>query len=209
MAKSEGKRLLRNVIASIVLIAAIYFGYTQLNKYLNPPLIIDETPLQIESIESILEISTVSYTGEVVVDSVEFYNGDFDWTSINDWWNVKDRLDHPDVKRRLTLIVKGEAKFGFDLKADSLDINHKGDSIIVKIPKAKLLGIEISPSNTEVFQEQGDWTDSERKELEYKAIDKIKQSSTHLDLEKEAQDAAVKLFTKLIIPNKTIVVEVY
>lgn len=209
MAKSESKRLIRNVVASIVLIVAIYIGYMQLSRFMNPPLEIDDTPLQIESIESILEISTVSYTGEVVVDSVEFYNGDFDWTNLNDWWNVKDRLDHPDVKRRLTLIVKGEAKFGFDLKKDSLDITPMGDTIYVKIPKAKLLGVEISPSKTEVFQEQGEWSDSERKQLEYKAIDKIKTSALLLDLETEAQESAVKLFNKLIIPNKTILVEVY
>lgn len=209
MAKTEGKRLIKNVLASIILIVVIYFGYTQLNKYLNPSLEIDDTPLQVESIESILEISTVSYTGEVVVDSVEFYNGDFDWTNINDWWNVKDRLDHPDVKRRLTLIVKGEAKYGFDLKKDSLNITHLGDTILVKIPKAKLLGIEISPSNTEVFQEQGEWTDTERKKLEYRAIDKIKSSASLLKLESEAQEAAVTLFKQMIIPNKTIIVEVY
>lgn len=208
MARSEGKRLIRNVIASVILIVAVYFGYLQLNRFMNPQLEIDNTPLQIESIESILEISTVSYTGEVVVDSVEFYNGDFDWTNINDWWNVKDRLDHPDVKRRLTLIVKGEAKFGFNLKEDSLVLDPRGDSIFVSIPKAKLLGVEISPSKTEIFQEQGEWSDTERKELEYKAIEQIKASALNLDLEKEAQDAAIKLFDNLIIPNKTIVVEV-
>lgn len=206
---SESKRLLRNVAVSAVLIVAIYFGYQQLSNYINPPLIIDETPLQVESIESILEISTVSYTGEAVVDSVEFYNKDFDWTSLRDWWNVKDRLDHPDVKRRLTLIVKGEAKFGFDLKKDSLYLKHEGDTISVRIPKAKLLGVEISPSKTEVFQEQGEWTDSERKQLEYKAIEKIKNSALNLSLEAEAEEAAKKLFKQMIIPNKTIIVEVY
>lgn len=206
---SESKRLLRNVLVSAVLIVAIYFGYLQLSNYINPPLTIDETPLQVESIESILEISTVSYTGEAVVDSVEFYNNDFDWTSIRDWWNVKDRLDHPDVKRRLTLIVKGEAKFGFDLKEDSLHLKHEGDTIHVRIPKARLLGVEISPSKTEVFQEQGDWTDSERKQLEYKAIEKIKNSALNLSLEAEAEEAAQKLFKQMIIPNKTIIVEVY
>ncbi len=206
---SESKRLLRNVLVSAVLIVAIYFGYQQLSNYINPPLIIDETPLQVESIESILEISTVSYTGEAVVDSVEFYNADFDWTSIRDWWNVKDRLDHPDVKRRLTLIVKGEAKFGFDLKKDSLYVKHDGDTIHVHFPKAKLLGVEISPSKTEVFQEQGEWTDSERKQLEYRAIEKIKNSALNLSLESEAEEAAKKLFNHLIIPNKTIIVEAY
>lgn len=206
---SESKRLLRNVLVSAVLIVAIYFGYLQLSNYINPPLTIDETPLQVESIESILEISTVSYTGEAVVDSVEFYNNDFDWTSIRDWWNVKDRLDHPDVKRRLTLIVKGEAKFGFDLKEDSLHLKHESDTIHVRIPKARLLGVEISPSKTEVFQEQGDWTDSERKQLEYKAIEKIKNSALNLSLEAEAEEAAQKLFKQMIIPNKTIIVEVY
>lgn len=209
MANSEGKRLARNIIASVILIAVIYIGYVQLSKYLNPHLEIDDTPLQIESVKSILEISTVSYTGEVVVDSVEFFNGSFDWKNLNDWWTVKDRLDHPDVKRRLTLIVKGEAKFGFDLKTDSLVMLPEGDTIRVKIPRAKLLGVEISPSKTEVFQEQGQWSDSERKQLEYKAVDKIKNTALHLNLEKEAQEAAVKLFKKLIIPNKTIVVEVY
>lgn len=206
---SETKRLLRNIAVSAVLIVAIYFGYLQLNKFINPPLNIDETPLQIESIKSILEISTVSYTGEAVVDSVEFYNNDFDWTSIRDWWNVKDRLDHPDVKRRLTLIVKGEAKFGFDLKKDSLHLEHEGDTIKVRIPNARLLGVEISPSKTEVFQEQGDWTDSERKNLEYQAIEKIKNSALNLALETEAEEAARKLFEQLIIPNKTIIIEVY
>ena len=205
---NERKRLVRNLLVSVILIIAIYLGYQKLSNYYSLTLVIDETSLQIESIESILEISTVSYTGEAVVDSVEFYNEDFDWTNISDWWNVKDRLDHPDIKRRLTVIVKGDAKFGFDLKRESFRMETEGDTITVTIPKARLLGIESSPSKTEVFQEQGNWTDSERKQLEYKAIEKIKSSALNLELEAEAEDAARKLFSKLIVPNKKIIVEV-
>lgn len=204
---SEGKRLIRNIVAAAIILAALVVGYTFISDFISPPLKIDETPIQIESIESIAEISTVSYKGEVVVDSVEFYNKSFDWTSMNDWWNVKDRLDHPDVKRRLTLIVKGEVKYGFDLKKDPYDIRQNQDTLWVSLPHAKLIDLEISPSKTEVFQEQGSWTDSERKFMEYKAIEKLKRNTSFLNLEESAEESAKELFKKMILPNKTVIVE--
>lgn len=204
---SEGKRLIRNIVAAAIILSALVVGYTFISDFISPPLKIDETPIQIESIESIAEISTVSYKGEVVVDSVEFYNKSFDWTSMNDWWNVKDRLDHPDVKRRLTLIVKGEVKYGFDLKKDPYDIRQNQDTLWVSLPHAKLIDLEISPSKTEVFQEQGSWTDSERKFMEYKAIEKLKRNTSFLNLEESAEESAKELFKKMILPNKTVIVE--
>lgn len=179
------------------MLAINYFAPSQ-----DSSLKIAETPIQIESIRTIAEISTVSYKDEVVIDSVEYY-GEF--TSVLDpdeWMRVINR----GIKRRLTIIVQGEVKYGIDLTSKNYSISSNSDSIWVSLPEPKLLDVLVTPSKTEIFQEQGNWSDHTRRKLESKAKQKIQMNAEKLGLDKKAKTNIIRLFKKLIRTKRTLII---
>ena len=109
---------IRTLIVRLGLVAAIvfvgYWGYQLFFKGgSSDEIVLEETPLKVEQIRSILELNTLKFQDEVVVDSVEYYKtgGDVIWGTL-DKLTDPDQFKHglkPDgVKRRLTLIVRGE-----------------------------------------------------------------------------------------------------
>ena len=78
------KRLLKNVFALLILGGAGFGVYFLFFSGESNDLEIEDTPIHIESIRTIAEISTVSYTDEVVMDTVEYQNGPGDNYSLDD-----------------------------------------------------------------------------------------------------------------------------
>ena len=148
-------------------------GYQYFFKSEDDELKIDDTPIHIESIKTIAEISTVSYKDEVVMDSIEFYKQQNSVYDPREWIRMYDR----NVKRRLTLIIRGEVKYGINLTDGSYSAASNEDSIWLKLPTPKILDIIVTPSKTEVFQEKGDWSDNARTSMEMQAKMKLKESA--------------------------------
>lgn len=184
-------------IVFIVMLAYNYFVPSD-----DSELKIADTPIHIESIKTIAEISTVSYKDEVVIDTVEYY-GEF--TSVLDpdeWMRVLNR----GIKRRLTIIVQGEVKYGIDLTNKDYSVTSNKDSIWVTLPAPKILDVIVTPSKTEIFQEQGAWGDHTRRKLEAKAKYRIQKNAEAISLQKKAQDNTVRLFKKLIRTKRTLII---
>lgn len=201
--KEESRRLLINVLVLLVIGAGVFVVYFFYFRSEDQELTIDDTPLKIESIRNIAEISTVSYRDEVVMDTVELDNSDYsiyDYRKYTNWYN-------DGVKRRLTLIVKGEIRFGFDLKSKDFAVMNSGDSVLITLPQPKILDIIITPSKTEVFQEQGEWDDKTRRSLENKAKLKLKINSEQMDLKDKARSNAERLFKNLLGTSRIIIIK--
>lgn len=171
---------------------------------------IDNTPLQIEAIKTIAEISTISYRDEVVVDSVEFYRTMNEQIAGNtlklidvDQW--KYGLKSSNIKRRLTLIVKGEVRYGMNLTQNNYKFKQNNDTIWFTLPKPQILDVLVTPSSTEIFLENGEWKDHERKQLENKAKIRLKQNADKLNLEKKTIENICRLFENLIPGEKIII----
>jgi hypothetical protein len=195
-------RLIKNILVIGVLIAIGFLVYHFFFSSTEDELKIDDTPIHIESIRTIAEISTVSYQDEVVMDTVEFYKNDPSIYRPTEWLQLYDR----NVKRRLTLIVKGEVKYGLDLTNSNFDIKSNNDSIWIKLPEPTILDVIVSPSKTEVFQEQGRWSDSDRKRLEAKAKNTLITNARIFKLEEKARINSERLFLKLIQTDKTLII---
>lgn len=204
--KPENKRLLKNIIVVLIIGTGIYFGVDYLGKNKKEKLQIEDTSIQIESIKTIAEISTVSYHDEVVLDTVEFYDGNYDILDVTDWPDIYDRINHRNIKRRLTLIIKGEVRYGVDLSDENFKIDNQLDSIFITIPKPEILNVIIIPSKTEVFQEKGKWNDAARKELEERAKDILRTSAENLGLHEKSIENTTQLFEKLLNSPKIIIV---
>lgn len=174
-------------------------------------IVLQDSPLKVEQIRSILELNTLKFQDEVVVDSVEFYNSTSDQIAGNlnkiiDVDQFKHGISGSAVKRRLTLIIKGELLYGVDLKRRDFQMLPQGDSLIIVIPTPELLSIAVSPKKTEIVTENGYWKDYEIGALERNAKEKMKLSGERLRLVERAKEPLEKCLTGLIKTDKTIVI---
>ncbi len=199
----ETKRLLVNLFVLLLIIAAGILVYIFFFNREEEELTIEDTPIQIESIRTIAEISAVSFRDEVVMDTIERYDTDlsnFDPRKWMEWY------EHG-IKRRLTLIIKGEVKYGFDLTDDNYTIASDETTITLTLPAPKAIDVIVSPSDTEVFEEKGRWPESVRRNMEVRAQHQIEDAATRLNLEEKAKNNAERLFEKLIQTEKILIIE--
>ncbi|MFT5859724.1 MAG: hypothetical protein ACI865_001828 [Flavobacteriaceae bacterium] len=202
--KSEEKRLLKNVLALIIVGGFGYLAYWYFTRTDDTKLLIANTPMQIKSIRTIAEISTIHYRDELVVDSVERYGNVSIMEHPIDWYQSQS---NGGVKRQLTIIVDGEVNYGLDLSNGNYSIDQtSNDSLFIHLPKAKLLDVIITPSQTEIFQETGKWSDSERKTLEAIAKKRLLANASGEGLDTKAEEQARSLFKQMIQTDKTLIV---
>lgn len=167
---------------------------------------IDQTPLRVEKIRAIAELNTINFRDEVVVDSVEYYKNIAEQMAGNSEKLRKDfTIDYSNIRRRLTLIVKGELIYGFNLEK-KFGVLQNDSLIEIILPQPQLLTVSLSPANTEVFAENGDWQDFERIRLQEKAKRKMITSGERLNLKEKAKAPVENLLRKLIRTNKKLVI---
>ena len=196
------QRLIKNIIGLSLLIGlglVVYFFFIREGE---KELEIDDTPIHVESIKTIAEISTVSYRDEVVVDTLERHKGSFDLMSPTDWNN---HVIERGVKRRLTIIYRGEVRYGLDLSEENYKVEQNKDTLWLTVPQPGVLDIIITPSETEVFQETGKWSDGDRKKLENEAKHKLKTNAENFGLQSKAKQNAERLLRKLVRTKKELV----
>ncbi len=199
-------RFLKNLLVLLIIGAVGYLIYWLFFKESpEDQLLIDKTPIHIEAIRAIAEISTVNYRDEVVMDSVIRYKGTTAWSWI-DSTEIYDRNFNDNIKRRLTLIVRGEVRFGVDLSEMNYKIRQTEDSIFIQLPKPKVLDVVVSPSKTEIFQEQGKWTDRERTTLETKAKVKLVANANRMVLDQKTEKNMRTLLHQMIRSDKKLII---
>lgn len=209
----EYKRLAINILVVLILILAgygiykLFFASSDTDE-----IVIDDTPLKVEQVRSILELNAIRFNDEVVVDSIEFYKNSSEviegsFSKLFDYDQFKHGVRASHIKRELTLIVKGELLYGVDLKKKEFEMIPQGDSLLIKIPAPELLSLSISPNKTEVYLENGVWRDYERRALERKARQKMVNSGERLKLAEKAKEPIKKIINQLLKTNKTVIIE--
>lgn len=206
MARSKTREILRLVIntiifAAIVTVVVLLVRLCSSSEDLGWKL--EDRPLKIETIRKIAELSTVSYTDEAVMDTIEYYKDLGEQVTgnivkLSDLENWKYSIRGSNIKRRLTLIVGGEVRFGFDLKDTVFNLSYSQDSVFVQISEPKILDILVVPSKTIVFQEHGEWHDRARRKLQQKAVAIFAERSKQLELEKKSKQQLEQLLKKMI-----------
>ncbi|WP_300664513.1 DUF4230 domain-containing protein [Fluviicola sp.] len=208
---------IRTLIVRLALIALIVFaGYWIYKLFFKAEskdeIVLDETPLKVEQIRSILQLNTLKFQDEAVVDTVEYYKtgSELFVGSLNKMLDVdqmKHGLSGDGVKRRLTLIMKGELLYGVDLQRKDFQFVSKEDSLIILIPKPELLSIALNPKGTEVYIENGEWKDYERMSLQRKARNKMIASGNRLKLSERAKAPLEKALRALVKTDKVLIIK--
>ena len=175
---------------------------------------IEDSPLHVEQVRAIIELNTITFRDEVVADTVEYYRNMAEQIAGNiekmkSPEQAKYGIQGSNVKRRLSLIMKGELLYGVDLKTQEFTITPKDKQLIVRIPEPRLLSVSLTPQNTQVFMEHGIWKDYERRALQSKARRKMIASGERLHLKEKAKEPLERLLRQLIRTDKAIVVEYY
>ncbi len=199
-------RLLKNLLVLLIIGGVGYLVYYFFFKETPVEVLkIDETPIHVEAIRAIAEISTVNYKDEVVMDSVIRHKGSSTWNWL-DSRRMYDKYLNSNIKRRLTIIVRGEVRYGVDLSEANYTMRQTEDSVFIQFPKSKVLDVVLSPSRTEIFQEQGKWTDRERKILEIKAKAKLIANAKTMDLDSKTEKNLRRLMNQMIRTDKKVII---
>lgn len=172
---------------------------------------LENHPLRVENIRKIAELSTVSYSDEVVSDSIEYYDDMSEQftgniSKLSDLENWKYVVRGSAVKRRLTLIVGGEVRYGFDLKDTTFHVTYSGDTVFVQAAAPKILDVIVVPSKTSIFQEHGEWHDNARVRLQQKARLILAARSAKMGLEEKSKQQLESLLKKLLSNKRKLIV---
>lgn len=208
---------IRTLIIRLVLVGLIAFGgYWVYQLFFKDQsedeIVLEDTPLKVEQIRSILELNTLKFQDEAVIDTVEYYKSESEF-----YWGTLDKLTDPDqfkhglhpsgIKRRLTLIVRGELLYGVDLKRKDFQFIPKDDTLTIVIPQPELLSVSLNPKGTEVYLENGEWKDYERAGLQRKARNKMIASGNRLKLPERAKAPLEKALRALVRTDKTLIIK--
>ncbi len=126
---------------------------------------IDETPLLIKEIKPLAQLVTITAYNEILVDSVmKTSQGERIGAILNPLHFGKIL-----TSKKLVIIGKTMVQVGVDLqKLSDNDIIISNDSIHLALPAAEILDIILNPSGTEIFSEQGSWTNEAVVDLKQK-----------------------------------------
>lgn len=170
---------------------------------------IENSPIRVEMIRNIAQLANISYKDEVVADSIEYYTSESEMfagnlSKLGDPDNFKHGIKASNVKRRLTLIVKGEVWIGFNLKDKKFDIKESDSLIRIFLPEPEITDVISTASSTKIFQENGRWQDYEIRALKNKARLKMRHNAEMLQLKDKAKENAKNVLSKLIKKKKRI-----
>jgi hypothetical protein len=140
---------------------------------------IDETPILIQEIKELAELTTMASYDEVVVDSIK---ADPATMAIKAITGLSLNPLSPGYDR-LVLICKGKVSSGTNLALLSpADIYREKDSVSMGLPPAKILDVIINPSDVETFIERGEWPSEAFEKIKIKAGEKMKQRAISEDI---------------------------
>lgn len=204
--------VLRLGILAGIIVVGIFVWNLIANRSDEDEFTIDETPLRVEQIRSILELNTMKFQDEVVVDSVEFYRSTTEQATgslekLFSYSDIENAFTTSPVKRRLTLIVKGELLYGVNLKTNDFQVVPKDDTLYVQLPQPELLSVSINPKSTEIFIENGVWRDHERRALMNKARKRMIASGEQLHLARKSKEGLEKTIRQLLPTEKPLVIQ--
>lgn len=158
------------------------------------PVLIDETPLLITEIKQIATLLTMEASDEVVVSQVRPAQAGSPKKILE--WISPTPVIHSD---RLVLVVKGKVFAGTDMSnLDSSHIFVLGDSVSVTLPAAQIQDIIVNPSGTNIFIEEGNWSQEATNILVQKAREKLQQRAIEKGILSRADEQALLILQQFL-----------
>ncbi|MEO9022457.1 MAG: DUF4230 domain-containing protein [Ginsengibacter sp.] len=169
------RKILKKYAVLAVSILLILFLFQKINWlpsfkniFHSKPVIIEETPVVIQQINTLAQLITITFTDEVVMDTAKIGNGMPSLLPTGIGTMLVPGID------RLVIIGRGKVIAGTDLKnIQEKDVNVVSDSVHVSLPHARILQTIMNPSDFETFDEKGNWNEDAVTALKMKIRNEI------------------------------------
>ena len=181
-------KFLKNVLFIATFILLIFFIFQKIkilpsfkDIFSSKPVVIEETPILIKEINTLAQLMTVTYSDEVVMDTVKLGIGIPSLVPIIGGSILSPALD------KLVIIGRGKVIAGTDLKKiKDQDIAQTGDSIIIQIPSSTILETILNPSDFETFIEKGNWSEAAETILKVKIRNELNDRAINQNILRQA-----------------------
>lgn len=191
-------KLLKNVVFIAGFSLLIIFIFQKVNIlpsvkdiFSSKPVLIEETPVLIQEINAIAQLMTVTYSDEIVMDTVKTGLGIPSLVPVIGGSILAPALD------KLVIIGRGKVIAGTDLKKiQEQDIVQIGDSISITLPSSTILETILNPSDFETFIEKGKWKETAVVALKMKIRNELNNRALKENILHQSDDR-----TKLIIES--------
>lgn len=75
----------------------------------------------------------------------------------------------------IIFIAHSNVKAGYDLSRLTMDdISFEGDTLVMRLPPARILDVIVNPSDWELYHRRGSWSHEEIRELQNRALEEIR-----------------------------------
>lgn len=182
------------LIMLAILVLCILWTIIHMKNKEKRELRIDETPVVVEKVRTLGELTTACYYDELVLQGSK--RNYFSTTPLGVL--ARDGFGK-DVDDHLVIVAKGEVRAGVDLlEMSGEDIRFVEDTVFVKLPEAKYLDIIVNPSDFEIFAESGTWTHEQVTRLQNTAKERLLQGADYYGLKMKAYEGAMDAVTTLL-----------
>jgi hypothetical protein len=118
--------------------------------------VIDQTPVVIRQIKPLAQLATITAYTEVTADSTVR-------TTVGE--RLRDVINpfSAGVAMERQLIVVGKVVIHAGVNLEKLTPQHvfvSGDSVSIQLPAAEILDVIVNPSGTDIFLEEGEWSNA-------------------------------------------------
>ncbi len=160
------------------------------------PVEIDNTAIVIKEVNALAQLVTITAYNEVVVEETIKGKPVFTNPLVPAILHTP-YLTYPDKK--LVLTGKGKVLAGINLAGlTAHDVYVHEDSAALKLPAVQLLQVIMNPSDFDIFEETGKWTDEEVKAVKIKLRDKLVSTVLKQNIVQKAQDKAKLVMEKFM-----------
>ncbi|MEO5501170.1 MAG: DUF4230 domain-containing protein [Ginsengibacter sp.] len=187
--------IVAGILLIVFLISRISWFPSIKNLFKTQPVVIDATPIVIQEIKTLASLITITYSNEIVMDTVQVGNGLPSLLPLNIGTTILPSVN------KLVIIGRGKVIAGTDLsKMQGDDVIVSGDSVHVAVPHANILQTILNPSDFETFIEDGKWNDEAVTALKIKIRNNINEQAIQQGIPEKA-DARCKLILENYLMN--------
>ncbi|MBB1283061.1 DUF4230 domain-containing protein [Flavisolibacter sp. BT320] len=155
---------------------------------------IDKTPLVIRQIKPLAQLATITAYTEVAADSSVR-------TSVGE--RLRDVINpfSMEVAMNRNLVVVGKVVIHAGVNLEKLTPQHifiSGDSVSIQLPAAEILDVIVNPSGTDIFLEEGEWSNAAvvamKTKIRDKAVAEVQANGILFQAEERAREVLLNFF---------------
>ncbi|NTS41997.1 DUF4230 domain-containing protein [Flavisolibacter sp. BT320] len=164
------------------------------NLFTPKEVVIDQTPVVIRQIKPLAQLATITAYAEVAADTTVRTTVGERLRDVINPFSGRVAMD-----RQLIVVGKVVIHAGVNLeKLTPQDVFISGDSVSINLPAAEILDVIVNPSGTDIFLEEGEWSNTAvvalKEKIRQKAEAEVKANGILFQADERARDVLLNFF---------------